>query len=1422
MNLTIAGAEGLPDKAFLSIRVGDTRKQSAYRPGENFHFDVQQKTRHMVVEVFEKVGSRHVSLAELSASQAKLGTEEWIQVPRNDGKQMRLGMQVQFDHAGAYQQKKANRQEASLEAKNYLDAHQVGKFLQQMVHELLKGKPQDPYEFMSGYLKQQGGTSGAQWSSETAPTVQFSSERPASGAPPSKTEEGFPSDGSGTLPDLSGHHSVVAKTLKASPRIYEQLENVRTPLGVPLAVCIKPGVDNKGHPMIKNSGLVAGDAECYSVFRELFDPVMQRFHDQLPNQQPVDFDAAHITDEALDTHGGRVLCTQVAGGRNLQGLRMLPAMTDTERCEVERVVAKACASGLQGEYNALRESSSYIPTPGGMSAEAEADLKAAGLLFEKPDSLIQVASGFARDWPEARGVFASGDRELAVWVNESDHIRILAREKSSDFKRAFTRFMTAEATLRGKLADSGYSFAESSRLGYLSADPLGVGTAMVMSADVKLPRVTVLPWFKQFCSTSLGLQARVSSAEKLQGLLMSPADGLWEISAAQKLGRSAVQQANALVRGCQTLLALEVRLEGGEEVNLKAEAEAMKGQQPADGVPAPAAAAAAPAPAAPTPNIGAAPVVPSSSVEELPRRPGLGDTDFPGFPSDVCPAEMPDVSKRHSMCAEVLRGSPSIYTQLKDKVTPGGVSFARCVKTAFDTVGHPMIRTVGAVAGDADCYDVFRDLFDPLVKGWHPRYDAAAKQLSDWDGSALAGKVDSTGRRVVSVRLNARRNLQGSRFAPACSKQDRRDIEQCITEAFSKLPTEFQGQYKPLHGSSSLPGAMSVEEESLLALEGMAFQEPDSDVLLSSGFGKNWPDARGVFVSNTRKHVVSVNEEDHLSISCIHPGDTLAEAFADMSKLHSTLEDILKQAGQPFAHKDRLGYLGCCPSDLGTCLCAGVTLRIPLLSSAKSFRSVCKSLGVRAHLGKIKDGSAAQEGIWEISNAVQLGSSEAEQAATVLKGCQALLTLETRLEQGHQLPADVKEIMTLLSLYADTLSGKDFGDMPGLGADDYPGASVATCQADMPSLTKHFSIMANVLKSDPALYATMKDLKTPGGVAFARCIKTGLDNQGHPMIKAVGCVAGDAASYDVFQPFFDAVVQKWHGNLPDAHPTDFDINKVRAEEALDPAGDYVSAVQLRLRRNLASMPMPAALQKRQRVEVEGVLVKALMSLPSDLKGDYLPLSGSQTHRLRPGGMSLAEERRLLDAGLLFQEPDSALLLSSGLGKNWPEARGVFAASTGSLAAWINEEDHLTLISRCDGGDVVAAFRSLCAAQEAVQKNLEQQGHALAHSPRLGYLTTCPSNLGSALSVEVTLKLPSLAAQAGFRKLCKRLKLATRSAVAKDVDSEPLTVVSNMERLGSSEVEQLNTVIGGVRALLNAEAELKKGSEVDLEAIQLVL
>eukprot|EP00927_Polykrikos_kofoidii_P081839 TRINITY_DN7969_c0_g1_i1.p1 TRINITY_DN7969_c0_g1~~TRINITY_DN7969_c0_g1_i1.p1 ORF type:complete len:1856 (+),score=363.73 TRINITY_DN7969_c0_g1_i1:393-5570(+) len=1312
--------------------------------------------------------------------------------------------------------------EAAVEAKGYLDKHKVGKFLQTMVQELLQEQPEDPFSFMGAYITGAGVKPACKDESSPPP---LPARRRSSDRRSSEADVGFPASGGAPLPDLSGHHSIVARILHADPGLYTRLQDVRTPLGVSLARCIKPGIDVRGHHMIRSSGLVAGDAECYNVFEDVFLPVMRDLHGAVGMSpaavQLQDIDASKVRRGPVDALRNFVLSVQVVGRRNLQGLRMPPAISREERREAERVVVGACLGfdgSLSGDYHPLRGSDSFVPVPGGMSEVDEARFEAEGLSMEMPDSLVMLAAGFGQQWPEGRGIFVSEKQNVAIFLNELDHFRIVSKENGSDLHAAFKRFFAVEAFMREGLSDAGYEVACCRRFGYLTANPECIGTALTISANVVLPRLGAQPQFSEFCK-KIGLGARIPSYAS-----EAPVEGVWEIFSGVKLGQSEVEQANRLTEGCLRLIQLERALENGESLDLPAQPSAMR----------------------------------TTTDEFL-----VGD-EHPGFPVSDCPETLPDLNGLCSLCADVLREDPTIYERLRTRRTPSGVSFAACVKPCFDNEGHPMIKTIGAVAGDDACYSAFGELFDPIIARRHHLRVGSKAHPTDWDCARVVDlPLDPSDRndRVISVRIRVSRSIRGLRMAPVCTLEERREVERIVTEALGGLGNGLSGEYWPLCGSQSyplMPQGMSAEKEEEFVSKGLVFQVPDSGVLLAAGVGRHWPDARGTFVGDMQNFMVWVNPEEHVHMEYTLDGADLTKAFEATYRLHDALEAGLAISGHTFARSERLGYLGCCPSNLGTCLTASVTLRLPLLGSLHEFREICSFLKLNAHLSTFDPSS----GLWQVSNMERLGSSEVSQVNSVIEGCRRLLEFETKLEHGeHPSPelwqrdlVDINELRqtTRDGLVQASLTGNlsmlfgalrqaeedenvevplpalpcRFDEMPGLGSEPVPGFPVDDCPASLPDISKLNSITAKVLRKDPSIYTRLQNLRTPGGVSLARCIKPAMDNMGHKMIRTVGLVAGDADCYDTFNLIFDEVIRLRHPeSCPEAvFTSDVDVSKV-SRARLDPEARRVVGAQIELSRNLRGFRMLAAIERVDRMEVERVLVKALLGQSDEstsprFGGEYWPLSGSESYLLRPGGMNEAAEKQLNQRGLLFHHPDSSQMLSGGIGRHWPEARGVFSNAKGDLSAWINEEDHLRLILKVNNGEVnlAKAFSIMRAAEDSIRAAVQAEGYDWARSRQYGYLTSCPSNVGTAMRVAVKVVLPLLGEHSDFRKVCKRLQLQARRFDGDQNRLETWELRSDSQPWGQSEVDQVNAVIEGSRALVKAEEQLTRGEQVDLESI----
>ena len=107
--------------------------------------------------------------------------------------------------------------------------------------------------------------------------------------------------------------------------------------------------------------------------------------------------------------------------------------------------------------------------------------------------------------------------------------------------------------------------------------------------------------------------------------------------------------------------------------------------------------------------------------------------------------------------------------------------------------------------------------------------------------------------------------------------------------------------------------------------------------------------------------------------------------------------------------------------------------------------------------------------------------------------------------------------------------------MPGLGDEPLSGFSYDETPDVMPDLSRHNSIMADVLKKNPSIYDALKGKRTDLGVTLAQCIKAGMDNKGHPMLKTIGMTAGDEESYEV-QSILRSVVCSHRGFLGVSSP----------------------------------------------------------------------------------------------------------------------------------------------------------------------------------------------------------------------------------------------------------------------------------------------
>lgn len=207
----------------------------------------------------------------------------------------------------------------------------------------------------------------------------------------------------------------------------------------------------------------------------------------------------------------------------------------------------------------------------------------------------------------------------------------------------------------------------------------------------------------------------------------------------------------------------------------------------------------------------------------------------------------------------------------------------------------------------------------------------------------------------------------------------------------------------------------------------------------------------------------------------------------------------------------------------------------------------------------------------------------------------------------------------------------------------------------------------------------------------------------------------------------------------------------------------------------------------------GLVVKACETFEGDLKGKFYPLEG----------MDKATQDQLIEDHFLFKEGDR-FLQACNLNRDWPSGRGIFHNDAKTFLVWVNEEDQLRIISMQPGAGIAEVFDRLCRAASHIETVCK-----FAHDEHLGYITSCPTNLGTALRASVHIKLPKLSSdKKTFNEIADKYYVQIRGIHGEHTETDDgVFDISNRRRLGRSEKELVQDMIDGVHALMDAENKL---------------
>lgn len=213
-----------------------------------------------------------------------------------------------------------------------------------------------------------------------------------------------------------------------------------------------------------------------------------------------------------------------------------------------------------------------------------------------------------------------------------------------------------------------------------------------------------------------------------------------------------------------------------------------------------------------------------------------------------------------------------------------------------------------------------------------------------------------------------------------------------------------------------------------------------------------------------------------------------------------------------------------------------------------------------------------------------------------------------------------------------------------------------------------------------------------------------------------------------------------------------------------PESDIVMCSRIRLARNLADFPFSNRASRAEKAEIEQNFRSAVDRAGLDLS--YLDVDA----------MNALDRQFLVERQLISRE------LAGGDGP-----RGVAIDSREDVAIMVNEEDHLRIQAMHSGLSLHDVWDAINRLDDQLEEHL-----TYAFSPQLGYLTACPTNVGTGIRVGVMLHLPALVQTKQIDKVFRALQkinLVVRGLYGEGTQAfGDFYQISNQQTLGKSELD----------------------------------
>jgi protein arginine kinase len=231
----------------------------------------------------------------------------------------------------------------------------------------------------------------------------------------------------------------------------------------------------------------------------------------------------------------------------------------------------------------------------------------------------------------------------------------------------------------------------------------------------------------------------------------------------------------------------------------------------------------------------------------------------------------------------------------------------------------------------------------------------------------------------------------------------------------------------------------------------------------------------------------------------------------------------------------------------------------------------------------------------------------------------------------------------------------------------------------------------------------------------------------------------------------------------------------------------VLMTRVRLARNLAGYAFPGWAKSAQREQILEVC-RAALTATSQMKRAY---------NLSVGELSDLEKQILVERHLISRE------LSGSKG-----GAGVVISKDQAFSVMMNEEDHLRIQVLRSGFQLKKAWNAINDFDSALEEHLD-----FAFSPTLGYLTACPTNLGTGMRASAMMHLPALVISNQMEKVVRavnQLGMVVRGLFGEGSDaSGSIFQISNQTTLGEAEDEIIKRLGSVLQSIIEHELNARE-------------